>query len=172
MASALALDGKSLALDKPLPLDSGQDLPGVRLAYEAYGELNADKSNAILIFHALTGDQYVASTHPITGKPGWWDRMVGPGKPIDTNRFHVICANVVGGCMGSTGPASTGGSLKSRRPCHCSLNCGALLWRFWLRQKLPPEPSKLPAWAGPVESRASRAQTAATVRVRGYLTER
>jgi len=63
-------------------------------------------SNVILIFHALTGDQYVASTHPITGKPGWWSRMVGPGLPIDTGRFHVICANVVGGCMGSTGPAS------------------------------------------------------------------
>ena len=108
MASAVALDGKSIALDKPLPLDSGQELPGVRLAYETYGELAPDKSNAILIFHALTGDQFVASAHPITGKPGWWDRMVGPGKPIDTSRFHVICVNVVGGCMGSTGPASEG----------------------------------------------------------------
>ncbi|MXO60000.1 homoserine O-acetyltransferase [Altererythrobacter salegens] len=108
MASAVALDAKSIVLDAPLPLDSGQELPGVRLAYESYGELNADKSNAILVFHALTGDQYVASSHPITGKPGWWDRMVGPGKPIDTARYHVICANVVGGCMGSTGPASAG----------------------------------------------------------------
>ena len=106
MATAAALDGKSLALDVPLPLDSGQELAGVRLAYETYGELAPDKSNAILVFHALTGDQYVASRHPITGKPGWWDRMVGPGKPIDTSRFQVICANVIGGCMGSTGPAS------------------------------------------------------------------
>jgi homoserine O-acetyltransferase len=109
MATAAALDGKSLTLDAPLPLDSGQELAGVRLAYETYGELAADKANAILVFLALTGDQYLASTHPITGKPGWWDRMVGPGKPIDTSRFHVICANVIGGCMGSTGPASPAG---------------------------------------------------------------
>jgi homoserine O-acetyltransferase len=68
----------------------------------------SDKGNAILVFHALTGDQFVASTHPITGKPGWWERMVGPGKPIDTARFHIICVNVMGSCMGSTGPASMG----------------------------------------------------------------
>ncbi|HEY7806091.1 MAG TPA: homoserine O-acetyltransferase [Croceibacterium sp.] len=108
MATASALDAKSLVLPDPLPLDSGQVLPNVRLAYETYGELAPDKSNAILIFHALSGDQHVASLHPITGKPGWWDRMVGPGKPIDTDRFHVICVNVIGGCMGSTGPASEG----------------------------------------------------------------
>ncbi len=108
MTSAIALDGKSIVLDQALSLDSGQQLAGVRLAYETYGELDAGKTNAILVFHALTGDQYVASTHPITGKPGWWDRMVGPGKPVDTARYHVICVNVVGGCMGSTGPASAG----------------------------------------------------------------
>ncbi len=96
----------SLVLAHALPLDSGQRLEQVTLAYETYGELAPDKSNAILIFHALTGDQHVASPHPITGKPGWWDRMVGPGKPIDTARFHVICANFIGSCMGSTGPAS------------------------------------------------------------------
>ncbi|MFU7529677.1 homoserine O-acetyltransferase MetX [Qipengyuania sp. ASV99] len=98
----------SLCYDLPgdLPLDSGQSLVGARIAYQTYGELNADRSNAVLICHALTGDQYVASDHPITGKPGWWERMVGPEKPIDTNRFHVICANVIGSCMGSTGPAS------------------------------------------------------------------
>ena len=90
----------------PLPLDSGQALANAQVAYETYGELNADKSNAVLVCHALTGDQYIASDHPITGKPGWWERMVGPGKPIDTDRFHVICANVIGSCMGSTGPAS------------------------------------------------------------------
>jgi homoserine O-acetyltransferase len=108
MATASALDGKSLVLPDPLPLDSGQRLDNVRLAVETYGELAADKGNAILIFHALSGDQHVASTHPLTGKPGWWDRMVGPGKPIDTSRFFVLCVNVVGGCMGSTGPASEG----------------------------------------------------------------
>ncbi|SFV36773.1 homoserine O-acetyltransferase MetX [Hyphomicrobium facile] len=90
----------------PLHLACQQDLAPFSIAYETYGELNAAKSNAILICHALTADQYVASRHPITGKPGWWDNMVGPGKPIDTNRFFVICSNVVGGCMGSTGPAS------------------------------------------------------------------
>lgn len=95
-----------LELAAALPLDGGQSLAGVRIAYETYGTLNADKSNAVLICHALTGDQHVASPHPITGKPGWWVRMVGPGKPIDTDRFFVICANVLGSCMGSTGPAS------------------------------------------------------------------
>lgn len=97
---------KVLDLPQPLPLDSGQVLPGVRIAYETYGDLSAARDNAILVCHATSGDQHVASTHPITGKPGWWDRMVGPGKPIDTKRFHVICANVIGSCMGSTGPAS------------------------------------------------------------------
>ncbi|MGO4684784.1 homoserine O-acetyltransferase MetX [Hyphomicrobium sp. 2TAF46] len=90
----------------PLRLACQQDLAPFSIAYETYGELNAAKSNAILICHALTADQYVASRHPITGKPGWWNSMVGPGKPIDTDRFYVICSNVVGGCMGSTGPAS------------------------------------------------------------------
>ena len=97
---------KRVKLSADLPLDSGQVLSGVEIAYETFGELAADKTNAILICHALTGDQYVASDHPITGKPGWWERLVGPGKVIDTNRFFVICANVIGSCMGSTGPAS------------------------------------------------------------------
>ncbi|AMO73062.1 homoserine O-acetyltransferase MetX [Sphingorhabdus sp. M41] len=90
----------------PLPLDSGAELAPVDLAYETYGTLNADASNAILICHALTGDQYVASKHPLTGKDGWWVRMVGPGKPIDTERHFVICANVIGSCLGSSGPAT------------------------------------------------------------------
>ncbi len=106
MATALASSGRSIVLPAPLPLDSGQSIAPVTIAYETYGELAADRSNAVLVFHALTGDQYVASTHPITGKPGWWERMVGPGRPVDTNRFFVICANVMGSCMGSTGPAS------------------------------------------------------------------
>ncbi|GAA4049672.1 homoserine O-acetyltransferase MetX [Parerythrobacter jejuensis] len=97
---------QALTLPGPLPLDNGQALEDVQIAYETYGNLAADKGNAILICHALTGDQYVASTHPVTAKPGWWERMVGPGKPIDTDRYHVICANVIGSCIGSTGPSS------------------------------------------------------------------
>ena len=89
-----------------LPLDCGQSLSNAEIAYETYGKLSEDRSNAILICHALTGDQYVASEHPITGKPGWWERMVGAGKPIDTDRYFVVCANVIGSCLGSTGPKS------------------------------------------------------------------
>ncbi len=99
---------KVLDLTAPLPLDGGQQLAGVRIAYEAYGALSLARDNAILVCHATSGDQYLASPHPITGKPGWWDRLVGPGKPVDTSRFYVICANVLGGCMGSTGPSSPG----------------------------------------------------------------
>ncbi len=88
----------------PLTLDSGAEVLPLEIAYESYGVLNADASNAILICHALTGDQHVASNNSITGKPGWWTRMVGPGKPIDTDRFCVIGTNVIGGCMGSSGP--------------------------------------------------------------------
>ena len=92
---------------EPLRLDAGTLLSPFQLAYQIYGELNAARSNAILVCHALTGDQHVANTHPVTGKPGWWDVLIGPGKIIDTNRFFVICSNVIGGCLGSTGPAST-----------------------------------------------------------------
>jgi homoserine O-acetyltransferase len=92
--------------DRPLALDCGLDLSPLTIAYNTHGTLNTDRSNAIMICHALTGDQFVASTHPLTGREGWWDLVVGPGKPIDTNRFFVICANVLGGCMGTTGPAS------------------------------------------------------------------
>ncbi len=89
-----------------LRLDCGTLLRPLKVAYRTYGRLNESRSNAILICHALTGDQYVAERHPVTGKPGWWEIMVGPGRPIDTNRFFVICANVLGGCMGSSGPPS------------------------------------------------------------------
>ena len=107
MAEAdLAACNHRITLSGALALDSGQALAGVEVAYETYGALTPAKDNAILLFHALTGDQYAASPHPKTGKPGWWERMIGPGKPIDTARYHVICANIVGGCMGSTGPAS------------------------------------------------------------------
>ena len=107
MATAPIIDTSAvLDLSEPLQLDGGQVLPGVQIAYETQGELNAAKDNAILVCHALTGDHHLVSDHPITGKPGWWVRMVGPGKPIDTDRYFVICANVIGSCMGSTGPAS------------------------------------------------------------------
>jgi len=91
---------------EPLRLDCQQDLAPFSIAYQTYGSLNSDKSNAILVCHALTGDQHVANRHPITGKTGWWETLVGPGKPIDTDRFFVICPNILGGCMGSTGPES------------------------------------------------------------------
>jgi homoserine O-acetyltransferase len=89
-----------------IDLDSGARLGPVDVAYESYGLLNADKSNAILILHAFSGDAHVAGISPQTGKPGWWDNMVGPGKAFDTNRYYVICSNVLGGCRGTTGPAS------------------------------------------------------------------
>jgi len=92
--------------DAPLRLDAGVALSPIQIAYQTYGTLNAAKSNAVLVCHALTGDQHVANVHPVTGKSGWWSVMVGPGKPIDTDQYFVICANVLGGCMGTTGPAS------------------------------------------------------------------
>lgn len=92
--------------DAPLALDSGLSLSSFSIAYQSYGTLNAEKSNVVLVCHALTGDQHVANTHPVTGKPGWWETMVGPGRPVDTERYFVLCANVLGGCMGSTGPSS------------------------------------------------------------------
>src|SRR3954451_639516 len=93
--------------DRPLKLDAGVSLAPFQIAYKTYGTLNAARSNAVLVCHALTGDQHAASRHPVTGKQGWWETLVGPGKPLDTNRYFIICANVIGGCMGSTGPAST-----------------------------------------------------------------
>jgi homoserine O-acetyltransferase len=93
-----------LGLDRPIKLDCGVELGPVTVAYQTYGTLNADRSNAILMCHALTGDHYVADPHPITGKPGWWNELVGPGLLFDTDRYFLICSNVLGGCMGTTGP--------------------------------------------------------------------
>lgn len=91
--------------ERPLALVCGQNLGPFQIAYQTYGTLNADKSNAILVCHALTGDQYAADEkHPVTGKPGWWQAVVGAGRPLDTERFFVICINVLGGCMGTAGP--------------------------------------------------------------------
>jgi homoserine O-acetyltransferase/O-succinyltransferase len=92
--------------DKPLKLDAGVELSPFQIAYKTYGTLNAERTNTILVCHALTGDQHVASQNPVTKKPGWWETMVGPGKPIDTERYFIICSNVVGSCMGTTGPSS------------------------------------------------------------------
>ena len=95
---------KKLDVSKPLQLDCGKTISNFPLAYETYGKLNDNKDNAILVFHALTGDQFVTGINPITNKEGWWTTAVGPGKAIDTNKYFVICANVIGGCMGSLGP--------------------------------------------------------------------
>ena len=89
-----------------ISLDGGATLAPVELAYETYGSLNAQKSNAILILHAFSGDAHAAGVSPETGKPGWWDNMIGPGKAFDTNKYFAICSNVLGGCRGTTGPAS------------------------------------------------------------------
>lgn len=94
-----------LGTDTPIRLDCGVELGPFTVAYETYGTLNAEKSNAILVCHALTGDQYVASPNPVTGKPGWWSAIVGPGRILDTDRYFIICTNVLGGCLGSTGPS-------------------------------------------------------------------
>jgi len=96
---------KTLLVKKPLKLDCGKTINNFPIAYETYGKLNEKKDNAILVFHALTGDQFVTGINPITKKDGWWSFAVGPRKAIDTNKFFVICANVIGGCMGSYGPS-------------------------------------------------------------------
>ena len=108
-ASSIAAEDRQIAsfpADQPLELDSGARLGPFSVAYKTYGVLNAERSNAILVCHALTGDQFCASANPLTGREGWWSTMVGPGKPVDTDRFFVVCSNIIGGCMGSTGPSS------------------------------------------------------------------
>jgi len=100
------IEHQHVRFSEGLALDCGAVVAPLDVAYRTYGRLNATRSNAVLVCHALTGDQYLAERHPVTGRPGWWEAIVGPGKPIDTDRFFVICANVLGGCMGSTGPRS------------------------------------------------------------------
>ncbi|MEM6603767.1 MAG: homoserine O-acetyltransferase [Pseudomonadota bacterium] len=92
--------------DDEIPLLCGKHLKGCEIAYETYGTLNADRSNVILLCHGLTGDQFAAGINPITQKPGWWDHLIGNGKAIDTSKYFVLSTNVLGGCMGSTGPSS------------------------------------------------------------------
>lgn len=96
----------SVTFEEGLDLDSGQRLKPVTIAYETYGALNEDRTNAVLVLHALSGDAHAAGYYPGDSKPGWWETMIGPGKGIDTNRYFVICSNVIGGCKGSTGPSS------------------------------------------------------------------
>ncbi len=93
-----------LGRETPLQLDCGVSLGPFTLAYQTYGTLNEERSNAVLLCHALTGDQFVVGPHPVTGKPGWWELMVGSGKTFDTDRYFVICSNTLGGCMGTSGP--------------------------------------------------------------------
>ena len=95
-----------IIFEDDLKLDSGLSLQKCEIAFETYGKLNKNKSNAIFICHALSGDQYCSGISPITKKEGWWNKLVGPGKPINTKNFFVICSNVIGGCQGSTGPSS------------------------------------------------------------------
>jgi homoserine O-acetyltransferase len=89
-----------------ISLDGGAALAPVDVAYETYGALNPQRSNAILVLHAFSGDAHAAGISPETGKPGWWDNMIGPGKAFDTNKYFVICSNILGGCRGTTGPSS------------------------------------------------------------------
>ena len=96
---------KTLVVKKPLKLDCGKTINNFPVAFETYGSLNENKDNAILVFHALTGDQFVTGLNPVTKKDGWWSFAVGPDKAIDTNKYFVICSNVIGGCMGSYGPS-------------------------------------------------------------------
>ena len=99
---------RTVHFDEPLSLDSGRVLPGYTLAYETYGELNADASNAVLVCHALSGNHHAAGYNaPDDRKPGWWEACIGPGKPLDTNRFFIVCSNNLGGCHGSTGPTTS-----------------------------------------------------------------
>lgn len=96
-----------VAEKEPLKLDCGKEISDFPLAYQTYGTLNQQKDNAILVCHGLTGDQYLATKHPVTGKPGWWQTIVGAGEILDTDRYFIVCINVLGGCLGSYGPKDT-----------------------------------------------------------------
>ncbi len=97
---------QTLELTQPLKLHYGETLEKIAINYETYGELNATKDNAILICHALTGSAHAAGVYNGEGVPGWWDPLIGPGKPVDTDKYFVVCCNILGGCYGTTGPSS------------------------------------------------------------------
>ena len=100
------VETKYFNIEDAIELDSGKVLEEVTVAYETYGELNKEKSNAILVCHALTGDAHAAGWHKGDKKPGWWEIVIGPGKALDTEKYFIICSNVLGGCKGTTGPSS------------------------------------------------------------------
>ena len=100
------VETKYFNINDSFVLESGRTLEDITIAYETYGELNNDKSNAILICHALTGDAHAAGWHEGSKKPGWWEIIIGPGKVIDSEKYFIICSNVLGGCKGTTGPSS------------------------------------------------------------------
>ena len=102
----LKFETQKITYKDSFKLSSGREIDSCEIAFQTYGQLNKEKSNAIMICHALTGDQFCSGTNPLTKKKGWWDILIGPGKIIDTNIFFVICSNVIGGCQGSTGPSS------------------------------------------------------------------
>ncbi len=103
-----------IKLNTKFKLENGKNIINPEIAYRTYGKLNKNKSNGILVCHALTGDQYAAGINPITGKKGWWSNIIGKGKVLDTNKYFIICSNVLGGCMGTTGPKSL--NPKSKKP--------------------------------------------------------
>ncbi|WP_235750639.1 homoserine O-acetyltransferase MetX [Nigerium massiliense] len=107
MGLTVTRSARLFSADEPLALTSGRTLGPIDVAYETYGTLDEDGGNAVVICHALTGDAHAAGYHGDETRPGWWDTLVGPGKPVDTDRFFVICANLLGGCQGTTGPSST-----------------------------------------------------------------
>lgn len=134
-----------LVFDQPLPLTSGQHLNQYQLVYETYGRLNASRSNAILICHALSGDHHAAGYHsPQDAKPGWWDSAIGPGKPIDTRQFFVVCVNNLGSCKGSTGPKEL--NPQTHKP--FGPDFPLMTVKDWVHsQKLLMDRLEIPAWA-------------------------
>lgn len=136
---------QTLRVDEPIPLDCGKSLPEFELTYETYGTLNADRSNAILVCHALSGDHHAAGYHSAEDKkPGWWENCIGPGKPIDTNRFFVVSPSNLGGNVGSTGP----GDINPETGRHYGPDFPIVTVRDWVRsQEILRERLSIPQWA-------------------------
>jgi len=109
-----SIQTEKIKIKGSITLDSGKTINSCEVAYKTFGTLNKSKSNAILVCHALSGDQFCSGINPLTKKNGWWSILIGPGKVIDTNIFFVVCSNVLGGCMGSTGPSSNNPLTKKK----------------------------------------------------------